>query len=162
MKIFIKGLVLLFSLSSLSANAEHQIGGGFYNLGDGDISITGVSGVYSNQINDNFAFDIAFSLGGSDDYEDVAFEVDYGLAAKLKGGITSNNLFFYGSVGYATFNLEAKGGGFTAEADGNGALLGVGVDISTSEKVLLNLDYSRGFGDLEDSNIILGTIKFKL
>jgi hypothetical protein len=158
---YFKGLALFCALFSFTANAEHQIGGGFYNLSDGDISITGLSGVYSNQVNDNFAYDIAVSLGGSDDFEDVAFEVDYGLAAKLKAGVTSNNLFFYASAGYATFNLEAKAGGFTAEADGNGALLGIGVDISTSEKILLNLDYSRGFGDLEDSNLFLGTVKYK-
>ena len=157
-KIFGLISVLLFASS---ASAEHQIGGGFYNLGDGDISFTGLAGVYSNKFNDNFAADVAIAIGGSDNYEGIDADVNNGLAAKLKGGITSGDMFLYVSAGYATFDLDVSFEGLKESTDGNGALAGVGIDFSVSDKTTINVDYSRGFGDLEDSNLFMGVLKYR-
>jgi hypothetical protein len=154
--------VIVLAISSISARAENQIGGGFYSLSSDGITLTGLSAVYANKLNDNFALDLGLVFGGSDEYEGVDLELDYGIAAKLKGGVTTNNVFIYASAGYATFNLEGSAGGITVSEDGNGALVGLGVDFETSEKLLVNLEISRGFGDLEDTNLFLGTLKYKL
>lgn len=153
-------------LAAAGAQAEHQVGGGIYNLnaseGDLDLSLTGVAGVYANQINDNFAFDIAVALGGSDDIRGVKVKNDPSVAGKLKVGITDNsNNFFYASAGYALFKQEASRGEITLTEDVDGPLLGVGVDISVSDKTILNLDYSRGLDEMEGSNIFIGAIKYR-
>jgi hypothetical protein len=159
----LKLIGLLFGLVAFvnPAVAEHQIGGGFYNLGDGDISFTGLAGVYSNKFNDNFSADVAVVLGGSDNYEGLDADVNYGLAAKLKAGITSGDMFLYVAAGYATFDLDVSFEGFEESADGNGALAGFGIDFSVSDKTSINIDYSRAFGDLEDTNVFVGVLKYR-
>ena len=55
---------------------------------------------------------------------------------------------------------EGRVRGFTLDQDGNGSLLGVGVDFATSDTFGLGFEYARGFADLEDTNIFQAVVRY--
>lgn len=151
-------LLILFSLSPLST-AQHAFGGGATIVGDSDFSITAATLSYTYASSDNLKLDIYAAGGGSDSYSGIKIDLDYAAGSKLKWGIPNDNNYLYLSAGYSVFGVSALGG--RVSVDGNGATLGGGIDFDISPEMELGLEYSRGFGDIEETNIIGVILRFK-
>ena len=162
-KLFIAAL--LMSAATI-ANAQDHVGGGVMYFDDEDISLTSIAATYDYKPTDNFALELGLAMGGDDEVTvppvgRIEVELDYAVFAKGKLGVTAGNAFWYGMAGYSTFNLEASALGATLSDDGNGSLLGVGVDFAVSDTWGVGLEYSRGFNDLEDTNIFQAVLQYR-
>ncbi|HEY0963487.1 MAG TPA: outer membrane beta-barrel protein [Pseudomonadales bacterium] len=154
----------ILTLAATGASAQTYIGVGAAHFDDDTISITSLALTYDYKPNDNFAMQVALATGGDDAVASpigpIEAELDYALSAKAKLGVTAGNAFLYGMAGYSNFNLEASARGFTISEDGNGSLLGVGVDFATPDTWGIGLEYARGFNDLEDTDIFQAVVRY--
>jgi opacity protein-like surface antigen len=152
-------LMLLASSVDAARNNGWSLGPGVNNIGDSDISVT--NGVISvgYRSSDAFAYELSIGGGGSTTWDGVDLDVDYFAHQRFKFGDRSRNFYYYGSVGYATFQIEASSGYRSATADGDGFTAGIGMETVLSRNWLFNLAYDRGFNDLEDADIF--SLKFR-
>ena len=143
---------LLFSFTS--ANAEGvALGIGVSGVNADGTSFTSGALSVSGKLNSNFGWSAELSGGGSDEGVDL----DVAAAMKLRVGKDLGNTFIYGTVGYAHYQFS--GGGLTI--DGGGTVVGVGVDFFSESNWGLGLEYNRGFGDLEEGNLINALLKYR-
>lgn len=163
MKKFLTATVLML-LASV-ASAQNYVGVGVLHFDDDNISLTSLAATYDYKPNANFGFQVGLAAGGDDDFASpvgtIEVELDYALSAKGKLGITAGKAFLYGMAGYSNFNLEASAMGFSVDQDGNGSLLGAGVDFALTQTFGFGLEYSRGFGDLEDTNMFQAVLHYR-
>lgn len=157
---------ILVSLAAASVNAQHDIGAGLLYIDSDPQSITSMALTYDFKANDNFAYQVGLAFGGDETVNvptigDIKIELDYALYGKAKFGLTTGPAFWYVSGGYATVNMKASVMGFSAENDGNGALLGVGVDLFAWDRLGLGLEYFRSYGDLKDTDLMQAVIKYR-
>ena len=152
-------------LGATAANAQEMyLGAGAAHFDDDTLGITSVALTYDYKPTPNFGMQIALATSGDDEaaspFGPVDVELDYALSAKAKLGVPVGNAFLYGMAGYSNYNLEASVQGFTISEDGNGSLLGVGVDFTMAGPWGIGLEYARGFNDLEDTNIFQAVIRY--
>lgn len=152
-------------LGATAANAQEMyVGVGAAHFDDDNLGITSVALTYDYKPTPNFAMQVALATSGDDDVDSpigpINVELDYALSAKAKLGVTVDSAFLYGMAGYSNYNLEASVQGFTFSEDGNGSLLGVGVDFNMAGPWGIGLEYARGFNDLEDTNIFQAVIRY--
>lgn len=152
-------------LGATAANAQEMyFGVGAALFDDDELGITSVALTYDYKPTPNFDLQIALATNGEDDVDSpigrINVELDYALSAKAKLGTTVESAFLYGMVGYSNYNLDASVQGFTFSQDGNGSLLGVGVDFNLSRTWGIGLEYARGFNDLEDTNIFQAVVRY--
>ena len=155
-KLIMTGTLMLLASSAYAAgNNGWSLGPGVNNIGDSDISVT--NGVISvgYRSSDAFAYELSIGGGGSTKWSGVDIDVDYYAAQRFKFGGRSRNFYYYGSVGYATFQLGSN----YATAEGDGFSAGIGMETVLSRNWLFNLAYDRGFNDLEDADIF--SLKFR-
>ena len=166
MKKLLTAFALLFAASAV--NAQSYIGAGVMHLDAEEIALNSVTVTYDYKPTNNFSLQIGLAAGGDDTINDpfagnVEFKLDYSLSAKGKLGTMVGNSFLYAMAGYANFNLEARARalGFTVSQDGNGSLFGAGVDFGISNTWGFGVEYARGFGDLEDTNLLQATLQYR-
>jgi hypothetical protein len=152
-------------LAAGAANAQMYLGAGAVHFDDGDVGITSAVLTYDLKPSPNFGFQIALATGGDDEYQalrigTIEVELDYALTAKGKFGLMLGDAFVYGMAGYSSYNLEAKLGRYKVSEDGNGSLVGVGVDFFTSATWGFGVEYARGYADLEDTNIFQAVVRY--
>jgi hypothetical protein len=157
---------ILVSLAAASANAQHDIGAGVLVIDADSHKITSMALTYDFKANDNFAYQVGVAFGGDDtlsvpSFGDIKIELDYAIYGKGKLGITTGPAFWFLSAGYATVNMKASTMGFSIKNDGNGAMLGAGVDLFAWDRFGLGLEYSRSYGDLKDTDLLQAVIKYR-
>jgi len=160
---------LLIAVSTLlamnAANAEQYVGVGVLNIDSDDLSITSIAATFDHKYNDNLGVQIGVATGGDDDIYVLGFEasveLDYALSAKVKAGFPTQAGFLYGTVGYSKVELDGKALGITVSENGNGAMAGVGADFNLSDQWGLGLEFNRGFGDIEDTNLWQAVVQYK-
>jgi len=157
---------ILVSLAAASANAQHDIGAGILVIDADSYKITSMALTYDFKATDNFAYQVGLAFGGDDTLSvppigNVKVELDYAIYGKGKMGITTGPAFWYLSAGYATVNMKASSMGFSIKNDGNGAMLGAGVDIFAWNRFGLGLEYFRSYGDLKDTDLLQAVIKYR-
>lgn len=148
------------------ANAEQYVGAGLLHMDGDDIGITSFAATYDYKFNPNIGVQLGLATGGDDDVRvppvgSVNIELDYAVTAKLKAGIPTWAGFLYGTLGYSTVNLEAKALGVTLSEDGNGAVAGFGADFILSNEWGVGFEYTRGFSDIEDTNLFQAVVQYK-
>lgn len=159
-KLMMTGTLILLASSAYAAGSNGwSLGPGVNNVGDSDIDFT--NGVLSlgYRSSDALAFELSIGGGGSD----FNVDVDYFAHQRFKFGAACcsgrvRNFYYYGSVGYATFQLSGPGG----SADGHGFTAGIGMETVFSRKRnwLFNLAYDRGFNDLVDANMFSLKVRY--
>ena len=161
-----KHLIAAAALMSAAtmASAQTYVGVGAAHFDDDTIGITSLALTYDYKPTDNFGMQIALATGGDDEFDSpigrFETELDYALSARAKLGVTVRDTFLYAMAGYSNFNLEGRVRGFTLDQDGNGSLLGVGVDFAASDTFGFGIEYARGFADLEDTNIFQAVVRY--
>lgn len=147
---FVIGLICIFS--SFTHAAENRFGVGVLYVED-EISFTNPYAVWEYYSGDSWAFEMGAGGGGSDGPVDM----DLAFSAKAKYGTTTGGTFFYAALGAAYYELSLG----SRTADGTGATLGLGIDTNLGDsKWRFGFSYDRGFGDIEDSNIVIATFKY--
>lgn len=163
MKHLIIAAALMLGATAATAQ-EMYVGVGAAHFDDDELGITSVALTYDYKPTPNFAMQVALATSGDDDVASpigpINVELDYALSAKAKLGVPAGNAFLYGMVGYSNYNLDASARGFTFSQDGNGSLLGAGVDFNMAGPWGIGLEYARGFNDLEDTNIFQAVVRY--
>lgn len=155
----------ILMLAATAASAQTYVGVGAVHYDDDSIGITSAALTYDLKATDNFGFQVGFAAGGDDTFNApgigrVEAELDYAVFAKAKLGITAGNAFWYGMAGYSNFNLDVNAGRFRLDEDGNGSMLGVGVDFGISDTIGFGFEFARGFADLEETNIFQAVVRY--
>ena len=139
-----------------------SLGPGVNNVGDGDISVS--NGVISLGLRSSDALAVNLSIGGGGsttlDGVNIDVDVDYFAHQKFKFGGRSGNFYYYGTVGYATLSLDLSAGSASVSADGDAFTAGIGMETVLSRNWLFNLEYDRGFKDLEDTDIFSLNLRY--
>ena len=160
--------IFFLCLSSL-AHSQHQLGvsvsAASVDGDDLDASFTNAGIAYEYYLpGSNFSFEIEALSGGSDTVSGVDFDVNYYVTSKLNFGIPSGDNFFYASIGGGFIEVEGSRcyfGCYSVTEDGSGVVAGVGANFQVSQSVRIDLSVDVGFGDLEDTTAVTGSLRWQ-
>lgn len=142
--------------------ADSSLGFGVSSVGGDGVDFTGFGTDVSGRFNENFGYSISAQIGGSDDFEGIDFDLNYYVAAKLRGGLAVGNGFLYLTGGYGYVDVEGSLGGFSASESGNGAVYGVGFETFFEDSNWgIGFEFNTGSGDLDEADQILATMKYR-
>ena len=124
---------------------------GFLNYEDdgmsGDASVTTIEGRVGGFFNDYVAGELRAGLGVTGDETsimgtNVDVDVNYLLGGYFRfGAPITNKVFPYALLGYTRAEVEASGGGFSADATETDTSYGIGVDVDIVD-MSLNFEYA--------------------
>lgn len=162
--------ILAFQSIPTSALAEGlELGAGALTINTEGVSTTSGGLNLGYRVSDNLALEFGAYTGGSEGDTDgnisAVIEIDSVITARLKYGMAlGDNALGYISAGYTDVSLSinacARSTCF-ADSDGlSGGTLGLGVDFKFNENWGGTVEYVRAFGDIEDTNVGVFSIKY--
>lgn len=159
------------SLSSYALAEGLELGAGALTINSAGVSTTSGGLNLGYRVNDNIALEFGAYTGGSDGETNgdisAVVEIDAVITARLKYGMAlGDKALGYISAGYTdvslSFNACARSTCF-ADSDGlSGGTLGLGVDFKFNENWGGTVEYVRAFGDIEDTNVGVFSLKYFL
>lgn len=145
-----------FCIASVSGvSADTSVGFGASQVGGDGIDFTGVGLDVSGKFSDNFGYAVSGQIGGSDEGVDL----DYFLAAKLRGGLSVGEGFLFLTAGYADVSLS----GFGLDVSESDFLYGIGFEsfFGPDNKWGLGLEFNTGAGDFDEVDQFSAMIKYR-
>ena len=169
-KIFLLGLAAQsFAFTALAEGFE--IGAGGLTISGDGVSTTSGGVNVGYRFSDNLALEFGAYTGGSDDISEggvaAVLEIDSVITGRVKYGMSlGDKASGYLSAGYSNVGISAAacavGTCFADSDDVSGATLGLGVDFKFGQKWGGTVEFVRGLGDLEDSNVGVFSVKYFL
>tara|TARA_B110000967_G_C18691360_1_gene463177 strand:+ start:56 stop:583 length:528 start_codon:yes stop_codon:yes gene_type:complete len=156
------GLIAMsISFSSL-ADSRHSFGPSYLSTSAGELSFTSPGIVYEYKNSETLSIEVNLNGGGTDEYSSIDFleaaDIDSIISTKLKFSGASEGLRFYGSIGLASISINSYlciyGQCNNLSLSANGLTAGVGVDLDLGEKWILGGQFSKGFGDLDELDLM--------
>ena len=161
----------LLSISICALAEGLEVGAGALTTSSDGISTTSGGVNLGYRFSDNLALEFGAYTGGSDDISEggvaAVLEIDSVITGRVKYGMSlGDKASGYLSAGYSNVGISAAacavGTCFADSDDVSGATLGLGVDFKFGQKWGGTVEFVRGLGDLEDSNVGVFSVKYFL
>tara|TARA_B110000090_G_C13196147_1_gene375103 strand:+ start:269 stop:796 length:528 start_codon:yes stop_codon:yes gene_type:complete len=162
-------LLTLFVSSNSLSNSTHSVGVGVNNTSVDIINITSPGIAYEYRSSDSLALEVGLYFGGSDGIASgsaaAAVEINALASTKLKYGGASGNMKYYVFGGYTSIDGDSiacgSGSCFVFSDTFGGLTAGVGVDFDLGDKWILGGQYSTGFGDIDETDFMGLSLRYK-
>lgn len=159
------GLISIF-LTMSAALAQVSIGAGVSNVGGDGIDFTGGAVDVTGRFGDYLGWAVAAQIGGSDDEDGVSLDLDYFMAAKLRGGVSVGEGFLFLTAGYGSASLEVSACYYGCRSESvseSDFIYGVGFEtfFGSDSRWGVGLEYNTGGGDLDGLDQVMGTIRYR-